>query len=114
MGEVIRSKRSKPDMGPAAACGRPPSPHPLFEALRVLLFRVPVDDRAEQLPVLAGESHHLHLFDRIEIGRRGLDADARDIGLISKSIFATTFMTFSRVRLLPHSFSTWTSAVDRL
>jgi hypothetical protein len=27
---------------------------------------MPVDDRAEQLPLLAGESHHLHLLDRIK------------------------------------------------
>jgi hypothetical protein len=33
------------------------------------LFRVPVDDRAEQLPFLAGEFHHLDLLDRIEIRR---------------------------------------------
>src|SRR3954469_23511214 len=45
------------------------------------LLRVTVDDRAEQLPVLAGKPHHLDLFDRIEIGRRGLDADARNIGV---------------------------------
>src|SRR3981081_2350415 len=45
------------------------------------LLRVAVDDRAEQLPFLVGEPHHLHLFDRIEIRRRGLDADSRDIGV---------------------------------
>src|SRR6266851_9123603 len=45
------------------------------------LLRMPVDDRAEQLPFLAGEFHHLHLLDRIEIRRRGLDADSRDIGV---------------------------------
>jgi len=44
---------------------------------RASLLGMPVDDRAEQLPVLAGEFHHLHLFDRIEIRRRGLDADSR-------------------------------------
>jgi hypothetical protein len=32
-------------------------------------------------PFLAGESHHLDLFDRKEIRRRGLDADSRDIGV---------------------------------
>src|SRR6266851_877601 len=45
------------------------------------LLRMPVDDRAEQLPFLAGEPHHLHLLDRIEIGRRGLDANAGDVGV---------------------------------
>jgi hypothetical protein len=45
------------------------------------LLGVAVDDRAEQLPLLAGEPHHLHLFDRIEIGRRGLDPDSREIGV---------------------------------
>jgi hypothetical protein len=30
---------------------------------------------------LAREFHHLHLFDRIEIRRRGLDADARNAGV---------------------------------
>src|SRR3954471_11568426 len=45
------------------------------------LLRVTIDDRAEQLPLLAGEFHHLDLLDRIEVGRRGLDADARDIGV---------------------------------
>jgi hypothetical protein len=42
---------------------------------------VVVEDRSEQLPVLAAEFHHLHLLDRIEIRRRGLDADSRDIGV---------------------------------
>jgi hypothetical protein len=42
---------------------------------------VAVEDRSEQLPVLAAEFHHLHLLDRIEIRRRGLDADSRDIGV---------------------------------
>src|ERR1700712_5962877 len=45
------------------------------------LLRVAVDDRAEQLPFLAGKFHHLNLLDRIEIRRRGLDADSRDIGV---------------------------------
>src|SRR5262249_26310045 len=43
------------------------------------LLRVAVDDGAEQLPIRSGEARHLHLLDRIEIGRRGLDADARKI-----------------------------------
>jgi hypothetical protein len=42
---------------------------------------MPVDDRAEQLPFFTSEALHLHLFDRIEIGRRGLDADSRDMGV---------------------------------
>src|SRR5258705_11693111 len=48
---------------------------------RASLLGMAVDDRAEQLPVLAGEFHHLHLFDRIEVRRRGLDADSRDISV---------------------------------
>src|SRR6202171_1455810 len=40
-----------------------------------------VDDRTEQLPFLAGEFHHLDLFDRIEIRRRRVDADTRDVGV---------------------------------
>src|SRR5882762_8122754 len=48
---------------------------------RASLLGMPVDDRAEQLPILAGESHHLHLLDRIEIRRRGLDTDSRDISV---------------------------------
>src|SRR3979409_1051036 len=51
------------------------------QCTRAPLLGMAVDDRAEQLPVLAGEFHHLHLFDRIEIRRRGLDADSRDVGV---------------------------------
>ena len=40
-----------------------------------------VDDRAEELPFLAGEFHHLHLFDRIEICRRSLNADSWNVGV---------------------------------
>jgi hypothetical protein len=34
------------------------------------------DDVAEQLPFAALEPHHLQLFDRRVVGRRGVDLDA--------------------------------------
>src|SRR5271169_6556824 len=36
-----------------------------------------VQDRAEQLPALTVEALHLHLLDRIEIRRAGVDLDTR-------------------------------------
>jgi hypothetical protein len=61
---------------------------------------VAVDDRAEQLPFLAGESHHLHLFDRIEISGRGLDADSREAG----PLYGMMLPTLISVSVTPVSY----------
>src|ERR1700753_1305651 len=39
------------------------------------------DDGGEQFPLLVLEPHHLKLFDRIEIGRAGIDLDAGKQGV---------------------------------
>ena len=36
------------------------------------------EHRAERLPALAGKPHHLHLLDRREVARAGVDDDARE------------------------------------
>src|ERR1700744_2656605 len=42
-----------------------------------LIAQIAGDDLAEQVPLLALEAHHLELADRREVGRRGVDLDAR-------------------------------------
>src|ERR1700682_2702573 len=48
---------------------------------RGLAANLTADDRSEQVPLLALETHHLKLFDRIEVGRAGVDLHARQQGV---------------------------------
>jgi hypothetical protein len=63
--------------------GRPPVDHVWQKVHRRLLVRrmcnllsVPIQDRAEQLPPLAGKVHHLYLLDRVKIRRGRLYSNA--------------------------------------
>src|SRR3984957_20140156 len=49
----------------------------LMRALQALVAQIVGDDGAEQVPLLALEPHHLQLLDRGEVGRPGVDLDAR-------------------------------------
>ena len=66
-----------------------------------------LEDRAEQFPALAVEPHHLQLLVDAIVVRRGVGDDARQ-RQIEPTFFrlVACFMTFSRVRLSPHFWST--------
>src|SRR6476660_9774493 len=59
---------------------------------QALVAELAADDVTEQLPFLALEPLHLKLIDRGEVGRRGVDRDARQQGVGRKLLQACSLL----------------------
>lgn len=69
--------------------------------------RVAADDVAEQIPLLALESHHLQLADGCEVGGAGVDlTPGSKVSGVACFRPAPCFITFARVRSSPQIWRT--------